>query len=1009
MDVGVQFNQYLIVEHIGRGGMADVWSARDQRLNRMVAIKTIAHGLSADANPVQMFKQEAQTIAQMEHPHILPIYDFGEYEGQLYIVMRYVSGGALEGLLRRGPVPIPDALRLGQAVAQALDYAHSRKIVHLDLKPPNILLDSQSSPYLADFGLATVLDAAGKARNPGSGTLLYMAPEQLTSDVIDYRADHYSFALVMFHMLTGELPFEASAPLALRQMQFNDNLPELHTINDSIPAPFTDILRRATAVDPTNRYETLSEMIDEMREVLVDTAGFYLTTSDATPYAVPPGADADLLEAIDIYNRSYHHWDHGNGRFLLGVTNFMFMNTFYREAERHNLEIDRIGQQMLLRGALEYDHDLAYWWSQLDDDNRRWVCLHALRSGNAPARVRALYRLETLPDAPNDKMQIPKLVAQALQVETEPAAKLAALKVLGTRAHLVKPQLAYDIKTEYRGRLLTTLTRQGIQTSVPDIWLEVVYSSEIDTLIAQQALDEAQPDVAEFAARVIGQVRSKTAVRHLQKSPVIKALRALAYIRDEAPSLPEFVNWRGRVYAWGINTIRRMVEHPTALFMRFIAAVLVGWLAMGHHIYMTYSSFALFEQQRIVNAVGIGLVFGVVFGLVVIVADELMARLVGFWKWWARLLWILTFGVFTAMVAYWVYPWMLLDVSLPANMLLFGALGMMLSIGLVNILRLRSYVAIPLTAVFTYFPIYATYVMGWMQTEEQFEMWNRAPWPFPSIESFSLSLILGDNIYRPFMLLLALMGLTVGMSLGRWMRLNWMVIGGLSLVGALLLPYFAYLVRWVPVSPIKDVWPLTDLANLSIGNYRPFAMFTFNNSDALLYYGAEGSWIFRVAGLFALLLAFGIHSGRLAEDLMYWGRRLYRKPQSKPLVVPTVHVTGSVLPNSSSTDAIADMETELVVKQNTDDALTERVKIDPSELETELDLDQAQHRGNITPSKRVNIGTGIKIKPDADEMPDKKDVTESKRVNIGTGIKIDPISDQPTSSENRPDDDDKKG
>lgn len=974
MDVGIEINQYKVVEHIGRGGMADVWSAQDQRLNRMVAIKTIAHGLSADADPVQMFKQEAQTIAQMEHPHILPIYDFGEYEGQLYIAMRYVAGGSLEGLLRRGALSISEALRLGQAIAQALDYAHSRKIVHLDLKPPNILLDSHTLPYLADFGLATVLDAAGKALNPGSGTLLYMAPEQLTSDVIDYRADTYSFALMMFHMLTGELPFEASMPLALRQMQFNENLPELTSINPSLPAPFTDVLRRATAVDPTDRYDTLSEMIDEMREVLVDSTGFSFSSSgsaDVSPYPIPAHADADLLEAVDMYSRAHYHWDQGNGRFLLGVTNFMFMSTFYREADQHGLELDRFGRQMLLRGALEYHHDMAYWWDQLDDENRRWVCLHALRSGNSPARVRALYRLETLPDAPNDKMLIPKLVAQALQTETDPTAKRAALKVLGTRAHLIKPQLAYDIKTEYRGRLLTTMTRMGIQTSVPDIWLEVVYNPEIDTLIAEEALNTAMPEVAEYAARVIGQMRSKVAVRHVVEHPKQEGVfRALAFIRDEAPSLPDFVTWRGRGYAWFMNSTRRMFEQSTTLFLRYLFAVLLGSIAMGHHVYMVYSEYAIFDQQRIVNAVGIGLVFGVVFGLVVIVADELMARLTGFWKWWARLAWIFTFGTFLAMFLYWIYPWMLLNLNLLSNTLLVGALGMTGSIAIVNWLRLRSYVAIPLTAFLVYFPIYATYVMGWMQPEERFEMWNRVPWPFVDVDGFSLSLILGDNIYRPLMLILALTGLTIGISLGRWMRLNRAVIAVIALVGALTLPYFAYLVEWIPVSPIKEVWPLTQLGAITIGDYHPFGIFLFKNSDALLPYGKAGQWIFTVAGLFSVLLAIGIHAGRLLEDMMRVVRSLYRKPQPKPQVIPSPHITGVAEQQPSTVDIL---QTELDINQGRDD---------------EDDLPTAP--------KRVNIGTGIKIQqPDAldTELDVNQGRGESKRVNIGTGIKIQPIDE----------------
>ena len=119
MDVGLEFAHYRVIEHIGRGGMADVWSARDQSLNRTVAIKTVARDLSHDVNPLKLFEREAQTIANLEHPHILPIYEFGEYDGQLYIVMRYVSGGSLEDMLEDGPLPLSEVMRLGRAVAQS--------------------------------------------------------------------------------------------------------------------------------------------------------------------------------------------------------------------------------------------------------------------------------------------------------------------------------------------------------------------------------------------------------------------------------------------------------------------------------------------------------------------------------------------------------------------------------------------------------------------------------------------------------------------------------------------------------------------------------------------------------------------------------------------------------------------------------------------------------------------------------------------------------------------------
>lgn len=409
MDIGTLINnQYRIIEHIGRGGMADVWSARDLRLNRMVAIKTIVAGLGSDIDPVALFKREAQTIAQMQHPHILPIHDFGEHEGSLYIVMRYVIGGSLEDMMRDGPLAPEVVLRLGDAIGGALDYAHENNVIHLDLKPPNILLDSAKSPYLADFGLATVLDPQGRARNPGGGTMLYMAPEQFVSETIDQSADIYSFTIMLFHMLTGRLPFDGNSSLAMKQMQQGEELPYIDDYVSSLPPELTEILRLGTSKDPSYRPETHKDLMDQFRAIVQPTTidivsdGFdddYMP--DADPYNMLTEVDLDLsdsglLEAVDIYSRAVFDWQGGQGRFLLGITHFMLMNEYYQNAEKYNLPIDEHGHQMFLRGAIEYDYELEYWWKRVNNDDRRWVCLHALRSGNAPARIRALSHLETL-------------------------------------------------------------------------------------------------------------------------------------------------------------------------------------------------------------------------------------------------------------------------------------------------------------------------------------------------------------------------------------------------------------------------------------------------------------------------------------------------------------------------------------------------------------------------------------------------------------------------------------
>ncbi|MGJ3240146.1 MAG: protein kinase domain-containing protein [Anaerolineae bacterium] len=727
MDVDVLVNnQYKIIEHIGRGGMADVWSARDTRLRRMVAIKTIVSGLSKDLDPLELFKREAHTIAQMEHPHILPIYDFGEFDNSLYIVMRYVTGGSLEDMLRDGPMPPEGVLRMGEAIGQALDYAHSNNVIHLDLKPPNILLDSSGAPYLADFGLATVLDPEGRARNPGSGTLLYMAPEQMLSDTIDHRADIYSFCIMLFHMLTGSLPFDGSIPLSMSQLQRDMGLPSVSDHLSFLPHDLTEVLRLGTHEDPKLRPDTHMEIMEQFRDIL-QPSGIGITTAsygdyqiEADPYNLLTETyagdleDADLLEAIDIYTRARYDWQGGQGRFLLGVTNFILMSDYYQNALQYNLKIDTAGYQVLLRGAIEYNYEVDYWWQQLKDDDRRWVCLHALRSGNTPARIRALYRLETLPDEAGNAV-IPRLVAQALEVESDNNAKIAALTVLGTRSRLLKDQARMNIMTEYRGRLISSMTRLGIQVNPPAAWQEAIYSDDVDRLVAEQAFDP-DPDVAEFAARTVGKMRSLAAVTHIsreQKNQRNGALQALALVRDEAPSLPDVVNREARFYAWITNTFRRLTENPIELIASVLIVFIMGWIAMGNHIWswweITVGSLGI---QRWTNTVALGVIFGLMMSLTYLLTVIISRRLAGFWAWWMRLLVAGVLGFSMAMLSFASYRYFFLQEA-PFDILWdqMRFAGASLAFGLLatNLLRLRGWQGVILTSIVTFTPIYAAH------------------------------------------------------------------------------------------------------------------------------------------------------------------------------------------------------------------------------------------------------------------------------------------------------------
>ncbi len=691
MDVGIEFGNYRVIEHIGRGGMADVWSARDRRLGRTVAVKTIARNLRSDTSPVELFEHEARTIAALEHPHILPVYEFGDFEGQLYIVMRYVTGGSLEDVVEQGALPVNEVLRITRAVSDALGHAHSNHIVHLDIKPSNILLDSNQAPYLADFGLATMLGPEGRTQNPGSGTLMYMAPEQLTSESIDHRADIYSFCVTLYHLLAGQLPFDATTPLAFKQLQAFDQLPDI--ARSDVPEGVTEILRQGTAMDPAHRPADMATLLRLLEGVLASTAssagfaGQRRVDSDTelgdliTSTQLAGGADAQARrEAQDLYQRARRAWAYGQGRFLLGVTHFTLINDYYMYADRYGLELDDAGMQMLLRGALEYDHEIDFWWDRLADDSRRWVALHALRSENAPARLRALNRLATVTDS--DPSTVPLQIAQAIEVETSEQTMMAGIKAL-----------------EKRG------------SGAPG-WRDVAFSPEIDRVLADQALTSPFPAIAERAARAVGRVRSIAALQVIadqQRVGARGALQALALIRDEAPSLPSVVSPQARFYAWMTNTWRRLSDQPMGLVWRALSAGIGAFIAIGINTYFTFRSGDIFNSDRWKLTVSIGLFCAVVYGALVLLTDELPSRLRGFWPWWARLIVSALFGlgIGAALWALWTYLY--LSFTLDTNLALLAGAGAGIGYVASTMLALPGWAGLIVTAVATYLPLYATF------------------------------------------------------------------------------------------------------------------------------------------------------------------------------------------------------------------------------------------------------------------------------------------------------------
>ncbi len=258
----IYFGRYETIREVGRGGMATVYLAHDPRFKRDVAIKVLPAQFTHDPTFRARFEREAQTIAQLEHPAIVPVYDFGEQNEQPFLVMRYMSGASLAERLRQQSISPKETAQILARIASALDRAHSQGIIHRDLKPANILFDQHGEAYLADFGIAKLVESAATLTGSSViGTPAYMSPEQVKGQKLDGRSDIYSLAIIVFEMLTGSQPYEAETPMGQAFKHVLDPVPQIREKDPNIPQAVNDTLNRGLAKEAGDRFRTAGELV----------------------------------------------------------------------------------------------------------------------------------------------------------------------------------------------------------------------------------------------------------------------------------------------------------------------------------------------------------------------------------------------------------------------------------------------------------------------------------------------------------------------------------------------------------------------------------------------------------------------------------------------------------------------------------------------------------------------------------------------------------------------------
>ena len=260
---------YRVLELAGRGGTGEVYRARDERLQRDVALKLLSPDYASDATFRARLVRESQLAASLDHPNVVPVYGAGESDGHVFIAMRFVDGTDLGAELRQGPMALDRVIEVAAQTADALDAAHQQGLVHRDIKPSNVLVDARGHCYLTDFGLSrSVGDPARAADAALAGTVGYVAPEQVRGDDVDGRTDLYALTCMLFEMLTGELPFRRTTDVATLFAHLEEDPPSAAALRPELPGAIDEVVARGLAKDPADRQDSCTALVDEARAAL---------------------------------------------------------------------------------------------------------------------------------------------------------------------------------------------------------------------------------------------------------------------------------------------------------------------------------------------------------------------------------------------------------------------------------------------------------------------------------------------------------------------------------------------------------------------------------------------------------------------------------------------------------------------------------------------------------------------------------------------------------------------
>ncbi len=591
----IRFNEklkhYALLEQVGEGGQGSVWSAVDRQNDQIVAIKfsELPDSREKKSSEDVLLERQIGQLARLRHPYILPMFDYGILNRLRYIVTPYIPGGSLENLVGAGPIALPKVIQYAAKISAALAHLHAQGIIHRDLKPSNILLDLHHNIYLSDFGLARVLSNSTQAMHTGRGTPYYASPEQHTMSEALLQSDIYSFGVVLYEMLTGQLPWHGEKMLGIQQLQAREELPDPCELNPSLPREITPVLRKITATLPEARPETIQQAM----QLLYQASG-------CAPVPLESAEDwreerIKNLNAFEIYEKSRRHWNSPGSTLPLSLTAFALIDT-----SPHAEQAIAKSPQFALNSALSYGYKHEDWWRKTTSlSDRLAVAAGLLATDSEEIRARVTALLVHDSELAGQKIQPQSaLVKSILQ-------SIGLTQQAGTRHDLLA--------------LLNQILEPG------RAWQSVFLGEEEDALLAYQSLEDSP--TGDQAAQLIGHLRAETALKTAFKTVAPqRRLHLLLVVLQNAGSLPGSIPFQPRQEAYLEWIFAQAFAAPFRLGLLLLASLFGAGLGFGVYTYAVYRLNIFLDTARFLTAVQHGLFLGVGFALLVPLARIIIER-----------------------------------------------------------------------------------------------------------------------------------------------------------------------------------------------------------------------------------------------------------------------------------------------------------------------------------------------------------------------------------------------